>query len=196
MEPASLKWRAYLLSGPSSGCWRHARRPIRDMSPTRAETVRVLIYTPTHWEVEKVLASSVAMDSCWEHGSRWIFEHDGTGGTVRTRFRLYREDGIEGLAGFGYEGGSCHLSPEQRERLRSWVAEMLPRTTRHVGASWIEREFAIVPWRSEIHREPWPKKKLSKNGSQRLSRVAKETGYRRPPILPIGGSDGPSCRPC
>ena len=63
--------------------------------------------------------------------------------TVRTWFRLYREDGIEGLAGFGYEGGSCHLSPEQRERLRSWVAEMPPRTTRHVGA-WIEREFAIV----------------------------------------------------
>ena len=30
------------------------------------------IYTPTHWEVEKVLASSVVMDSCWEHGSRWI----------------------------------------------------------------------------------------------------------------------------
>ncbi len=44
-------------------------------------------YTPTHWEVEKVLASSVAMDSCWEHGSRWIFEHDGTGGADRVGSR-------------------------------------------------------------------------------------------------------------
>ena len=77
--------------------------------------------------------------SCSQVGAVLLLDDD----TVRTWFRLYREDGIEGLAGFGYEGGSCHLSPEQRERLRSWVAEMLPRTTRHVGA-WIEREFAIV----------------------------------------------------
>ena len=77
--------------------------------------------------------------SCSQVGAVLLLDDD----TVRTWFRLYREDGIEGLAGFGYEGGSCHLSPEQRERLRSWVAEMPPRTTRHVGA-WIEREFAIV----------------------------------------------------
>ena len=77
--------------------------------------------------------------SCSEVGAVLLLDDD----TVRTWFRLYREDGIEGLAGFGDEGGSCHPSPEQRERPRSWVAEMLPRTTRHVGA-WIEREFAIV----------------------------------------------------
>ena len=77
--------------------------------------------------------------SCSEVGAVLLLDDD----TLRTWFRLHREDGIEGLAGFGYEGGSCHLSPEQRERLRSWVAEMLPRTTRHVGA-WIERELAIV----------------------------------------------------
>ena len=77
--------------------------------------------------------------SCSQVGAVLLLDDD----TVRTWFRLYREDGIKGLAGFGYEGGSCHLSPEQRERPRSWVAEMLPRTTRHVGA-WIEREFAIV----------------------------------------------------
>ena len=34
-----------------------------------------------------------------------------------------------------------------------------------------------VPWRSEIHREAWPKKNLSKNGSQGFSRVSKETEY-------------------
>jgi transposase len=63
--------------------------------------------------------------------------------TVRTWFGLYREDGIEGLAGFGYEGSECHLSPVQQERLKSWIAETLPHTTRHVGA-WIEQEFGVV----------------------------------------------------
>ena len=63
--------------------------------------------------------------SCSQVGAVLLLDDD----TVRTWFRLYREDGIKGLAGFGYEGGSCHLSPEQRERLRSWVAEMLPHTT-------------------------------------------------------------------
>jgi transposase len=63
--------------------------------------------------------------------------------TVRTWYRLYKEDGIDGLAGFGYEGGASHLSACQREELRAWVSETLPRTTRQVGA-WIEREFGIV----------------------------------------------------
>ena len=63
--------------------------------------------------------------------------------TVRTWFRLYGEDRIAGLAGFGYAGSSCQLSVAQQERLKSWIAETLPRTTRHVGA-WIEREFGIV----------------------------------------------------
>ena len=31
----------------------------------------------------------------------------------------------------------------QRDQLKSWIAETLPRTTRHVGA-WIEQEFGIV----------------------------------------------------
>ena len=43
--------------------------------------------------------------SCSQVGAVLLLDDD----TVRTWFRLYREDGIEGLAGFGYEGGSCHL---------------------------------------------------------------------------------------
>ena len=30
--------------------------------------------------------------------------------TICTWYRLYEEDGIEGLASFGYEGGACRLS--------------------------------------------------------------------------------------
>jgi transposase len=63
--------------------------------------------------------------------------------TIRTWYRLYKEDGIDGLSGFGYEGSASHLSACQREALRAWVSETLPRTTRQVGA-WIEQEFGIV----------------------------------------------------
>ena len=37
--------------------------------------------------------------------------------TIRTWYRLYEEDGIEGLASFGYEGGACRLIEEQQDRL-------------------------------------------------------------------------------
>ncbi|WP_287992543.1 winged helix-turn-helix domain-containing protein [Acidiphilium sp.] len=41
-----------------------------------------------------------------------------------------------------YEGGACRLSDEQQERLKTWIAETLPRSTNQVGA-WIAREFGI-----------------------------------------------------
>ena len=63
--------------------------------------------------------------------------------TIRTWHRLYKEDGIEGLTNFGYEGSACQLSGEQQENLKAWVASALPRTTRQVGA-WIEKEFGLV----------------------------------------------------
>ena len=62
--------------------------------------------------------------------------------TIRTWHRLYQEDGIEGLASFGYEGGACRLTAEQQDRLTAWITETLPRTTREVGA-WIARECGI-----------------------------------------------------
>jgi transposase len=62
--------------------------------------------------------------------------------TVRTWHRLYEAEGIDGLAGFGYEGSTCRLSEAQQDKLKAWVAETLPRTTREVGA-WIETECAI-----------------------------------------------------
>ncbi|MCK5366695.1 MAG: IS630 family transposase, partial [Gammaproteobacteria bacterium] len=77
--------------------------------------------------------------SCEDIGSVLLLDDD----TVRTCYRLYRQDGIEGLAGFSYAGSACHLSAAQQEKLKVWVGETLPRTTRQVGA-WIEREFGIV----------------------------------------------------
>jgi transposase len=62
--------------------------------------------------------------------------------TIRTWHRLYEEDGIEGLASFGYEGSACRLSEAQQDRLKAWITEALPRTTREIGA-WIEQECGI-----------------------------------------------------
>ena len=62
--------------------------------------------------------------------------------TVRTWYRLYEEDGIEGLASFGYEGGACRLNEEQQDQLKAWISATLPRTTREVGA-WIEKQCGI-----------------------------------------------------
>jgi transposase len=62
--------------------------------------------------------------------------------TIRTWHRLYQEDGIEGLASFGYEGSACRLTAEQRDRLTAWITEALPRTSREIGA-WIAREYGL-----------------------------------------------------
>ena len=62
--------------------------------------------------------------------------------TIRTWHRLYQEDGIEGLASFGYEGGACRLTAEQQDRLTAWITKTLPRTSREIGA-WIARECGI-----------------------------------------------------
>ena len=64
------------------------------------------------------------------------------GDTIRTWYQLYQEDGIEGLASFGHEGGSCRLTVEQQDQLKAWIATTLPRSTRAVGA-WIAAECGI-----------------------------------------------------
>ena len=62
--------------------------------------------------------------------------------TIRTWHQLYQQDGIEGLVNFNHEGGSCRLTVEQQDKLKAWIAETLPRTTRQVGA-WIAAEFGV-----------------------------------------------------
>ena len=62
--------------------------------------------------------------------------------TIRTWYRLYQEDGFDGLATFGYDGSACRLSDQQQDKLKAWITETLPRTTGAVGA-WVEQEFGI-----------------------------------------------------
>ena len=79
--------------------------------------------------------------SCAEVSSVFLLDDD----TVRTWFRLYREEGIEGLAGFGYEGSDGYLSVEQRKQLKAWISETLPRTPYFSITSIIRQKPARLP---------------------------------------------------
>jgi transposase len=76
--------------------------------------------------------------SCAVIGKMLLLDDD----TIRGWYQLYREDGIEGLADFGHEGGVCRLTVEQQDALKAWIAATLPRTTREVGG-WIARECGV-----------------------------------------------------
>lgn len=77
--------------------------------------------------------------SCEDVGKVLLMDDD----TIRTWHRLFLEDGVDGLAGFHYGGRASPLTMEQQEKLKLWVGDALPRTTREVGA-WITQEFGIV----------------------------------------------------
>ena len=77
--------------------------------------------------------------NCEQVGLALLLDDD----TIRTWFRLFERDGVDGLAGFHYGGRACQLTAEQQDKLKSWVGETLPRTTRTVGA-WIEQEFGVT----------------------------------------------------
>ncbi len=137
LYPDSLRKRKYLAkSFRKDSCCRHDLRGIFEHDGTgRADRVG------RNGLVEHRLARRARLDqgmSCSDVGAALFLE------TTRFAwFRLYSEEGTEGLAGFGYEGRDGHLKARQRDQLKSWIAETLPRTTRHVGA-WIEQEFGIV----------------------------------------------------
>ncbi len=84
----------------------------------------------------------VLLDDGWSCAeiAKVLFVDDDT---VRSWFRLFEEDGIEGLAWFGHEGSACQLSCAQQDKLKAWIAATLPRSTRHVGA-FIETELGVV----------------------------------------------------
>ena len=100
------------------------------------------------------------------------------GDTIRTWYHLYQEDGIEGLASFGHEGGTCRLTVDQQDKLKAWITETLPRTTRAVGA-WIAAECGIeYQTRSGLiallHRIAW------NTASRKWSRASWTRRNRRP----------------
>jgi transposase len=63
--------------------------------------------------------------------------------TVRAWHSAFQENGIRGLTKLGYVGRCGLLTEAQEEKLKVWISEALPRSTRMVGA-WIEKEFDVV----------------------------------------------------
>jgi transposase len=94
-----------------------------------------------HWLARRAKALVLPDDgmSCGEVANVLPLDDD----TVRTWHRLYEDEGIEGLASLGYNGNACRLSDAQQDKLKAWIAETLPRTTREVGA-WIATECGIT----------------------------------------------------
>jgi hypothetical protein len=43
----------------------------------------------------------------------------------------------------------CRFTPKQQDKVKAWISETLPRTTRQIGA-WIEREYGIDYHRRSI----------------------------------------------
>ena len=82
------------------------------------------------------------LDDGWscERVAKALFLDDDT---VRVWHKLYEERGAQGLGQFDAGGSSSRLTAAQEEKLKAWVAQTLPRTTREIGA-FIEREFGIV----------------------------------------------------
>ena len=76
--------------------------------------------------------------SCTEVAAALLFDDD----TVRSWFRAYEKDGVEGLCNFGHEGSSCRLHEEQQAALKAWVSERLPHSTNLVGA-WLEKTYGV-----------------------------------------------------
>jgi transposase len=111
-----------------------------------AETRQDLIELARDGSVEHRLArranALILLDrwqNCSEVATNLLLDDD----TIRTWYRVYEEDGIEGIIDFGYEGGASRLSLDQQEKLKQWITQTLPRTTWEIGA-WIEQEFDVV----------------------------------------------------
>jgi transposase len=61
--------------------------------------------------------------------------------TTRTCYRLYEEDGIEGLPA-SVMAARAVLGAQQQDALKAWITEGLQRTTPEVGA-WMGKECGI-----------------------------------------------------
>ena len=77
--------------------------------------------------------------SCQKVAEALLLDDD----TVRQWRDLFATAGVEGLSRFEFGGGASFLNEAQEARLKAWIAQTLPRSTRQVGA-YILREFGVA----------------------------------------------------
>jgi transposase len=77
--------------------------------------------------------------SCRQVADALLLDDD----TVRGFRKLFEQRGIEGLTRVDMGGSASYLSASQEDALKAWVGEVLPRSTRQIGA-WIGREYGLV----------------------------------------------------
>jgi transposase len=137
-----LKIRSLLaLQGFLDSSWGMIRAGF--MSPEdRADLIALVREGSAAHRLARRANTLVLLDDGWrcEEIAKILFVDDDT---IRSWFRLFEEDGIDGLAEFGHEGSACQLSGAQQEKLKAWIAAALPRSTRQVGG-YIEKEFGVV----------------------------------------------------
>ena len=78
-------------------------------------------------EFQRLFPTTRPAPPTWRR-SRWSDD------TIRSWYRLYEEDGIEGLTNFSYVGSACQLSGEQQEKLKAWVGTVITRAQRAKSA--------------------------------------------------------------
>src|SRR5262249_1959019 len=73
-------------------------------------------------------------------------------------YELYSEKGLSWLADLGYKGRTCELTAAQQDALKTWVAQMLPRTTT-MAWEWIEKSYGVSytarRWSSSCSAMTW-----------------------------------------
>ena len=101
---------------------------VRDGSATHrlARRANALLLLDAGWSCERVAAA--------------LFMDDDT---IRKWHAMFLEDGFDGLLDFGAGGSACRMNDEQQSKLKAWVSEALPRSTRRIGA-WIEAKFGLA----------------------------------------------------
>ncbi len=108
----------------------------------RAELMALLRDGHTEQRLARRANALLLLDESWscEKVAKALYLDDDT---VRGWRKTYVADGLEGLGRFEGGGSASYLSAEQESRLKAWIAETLPRSTKAVGA-YIAQEFGVV----------------------------------------------------
>jgi transposase len=98
----------------------------------RAELMALLRDGHTEQRLARRANALLLLDDSWscEKVAKALYLDDDT---VRGWRKTYVADGLEGLGRFEGGGSASYLSAEQESRLKAWIAETLPRSTKAVG---------------------------------------------------------------